>query len=107
MHSTSDLALYYPKLELDSLRMLVYADAPFNHNADNTSELGFLIMLTDVSKKYALIHFSSHKSRRVTRSSMAGELLAFSEAFSNAFELKHDLQRIPGKNIPLLTVTDS
>ena len=55
----------------------------------------------------SVIHFSSHKSRRVTRSSMAAETLAFVDGFDNAFILRHDLQRMLGKGVPLLMLTDA
>lgn len=54
-----------------------------------------------------ILQFSSHKSRRVVRSSGAGETIALADAFDQAFILRHDLQRILGKEIPLLMLTDS
>ena len=59
------------------------------------------------TKRYCVLHFSSHKSRRVTRSSAAAEALALVDAFENAFIIKHDLQRILGQKIPLLHLIDS
>jgi hypothetical protein len=38
---------------------------------------------------------------------MAGETLAFADAFDNTYILKHDLQRILGQEVPLLMLTDS
>ena len=61
----------------------------------------------DDSKRCCFAQFSSHKSRRVVRLSSAGEILAFADAFEHAFNVKHDLQGITGKAIPLLTLTDS
>lgn len=53
------------------------------------------------------LSYSSQKSRRVTRSSLAGEAIAFADDFDNAFILKHDIQSILRKPIPFLVVTDS
>jgi hypothetical protein len=38
---------------------------------------------------------------------MAAQTLAFADAFDNEFILKHDLQRMLGREIPLLMLTDS
>jgi hypothetical protein len=38
---------------------------------------------------------------------MAAEALAFADAFDHAFILKHDLQRILGREVSLLMLTDS
>ena len=38
---------------------------------------------------------------------MAAETLTFVDGFDNAFILRHDLQRMLGRGIPLLMLTDS
>ena len=60
----------------------------------------------DSTKKCAIVHFISHKSRRIARSSMAAETLAFVEGFDNAYLILHDLERMLGKEIPLIMLTD-
>jgi hypothetical protein len=104
---TKDIQLQYPKLELAPLYLAVYSDASLHNNQDHTSQIGFIILLMDRSARCCVLQFSSHKSRRVTRSSMAAEALAFADAFDHAFILKHDLQRILGREVPLLMLTDS
>jgi hypothetical protein len=49
----------------------------------------------------------SQKSKRVTRSTMDAETLAFVNAFDNSFILRHELSRMIGTNLPILKMTDS
>lgn len=77
LKSTTDLVLKFPQLDLSSVQLTVYSDVSFNSNSDRTSQLGYIVLLMDHTCNSALISFSSHKSRLVNRSSMAGETLAF------------------------------
>ena len=104
---TSDLSLKFPQLDLDSLRLTVSCDASFNNNEDHTSQLSHIILLSDASESCSVLQFSSHKSRRVTRSTMAAETFAFAHAFDSGYTLKAGLERILGKTIPILMLTDS
>jgi hypothetical protein len=47
VHKNADVVLRYPKLDKESLRLRVYADASFASNRDETSQLGFVIFLAD------------------------------------------------------------
>jgi hypothetical protein len=84
-----------------------YTDASFANNEDLTSQLGFSIFLTDKTGRCNLVHASSHKCRRVTRSILGGEVLAFADAFDYAYTLRHNLEHMFGKSIPLSMLTDS
>lgn len=61
----------------------------------------------DSSNHRSILQYSSHKSCRFTRSSLAGENIALADAFNQVYILKHDLQRILGKQVPILMLTDS
>lgn len=61
----------------------------------------------DASNYCSILQFGSHKARRITPSSLAGETLALSNAFHHAYLLKHDLQGILVIQIPILILTDS
>ncbi len=95
------------ELDHKSLRIEAFSDASFANNPDSTSQLGFIILLSDSSGRKNVLNFSSHKCRRVVWSVLGGEFYAFADAFDKAFILKHDLQRIVGKSIPLKMYTDS
>ena len=107
LQNTISIRMKYPKLDPISLHLTVYSDDSFNSNNDNSSQLGYIIVLMDKHHRGSILHFSSHKSRRVTRSSIAAENLAFVDGFGNAFILRHDLQRMLGRKILLLMLTDS
>jgi hypothetical protein len=106
LKATPNIFLRYSPLDRRTLRMVVYSDASLNNLVDNRSQLGYVILLSDASNRCSLLHYSSHKSTRVTRSSMAAETLAFSNAFDNAFIIKHDIERMIGP-VHLLMLTDS
>ena len=95
LQNTITIRMKYPKLDPLSLYLTVYSDASFNN--DNSRQLRYIIVLMDRHHRESVLHFSSHKSRRVTRSSMAAETLAFFDGFDNAFILRHDLQRMLGR----------
>ncbi|CDF38174.1 unnamed protein product [Chondrus crispus] len=104
---TGEMRLTFLKLDHDTLRLVVYANSSFNNREESRSQLGFIIVLADKSEKCAVLHYASYKSRRVARSSMGGEKLAFVDAFDCSFLLRHDISRMLGRHIPLIMLTDS
>ena len=102
---TPEIMLIYPKMDLETLRLVVYADSGFANLPDGKSQLGFIICLTDDSCKCSILQFSSRKSTRVARSTMAAETLAFVDGFDNFFLIKHELQRLLGRDIPVTMLT--
>ncbi len=107
LRKTPRQSLVYPKLDLQSLKLKVYADSSFANNADYTSQLGYIVLLTDKTNTCHVLHYSSHKSRRVTRSVLGGEVYAFADAFDRAYIIKREFQNMLGKSIPLTMFTDS
>lgn len=107
LKSTCNIKLKYPKLDLSSLRLLVYSDSSFNNREGNKSQLGYIIILADETNNCCILQYSSKKSHRVTRSSMAAETLAFVDAFDNAILTKHDLRRLLNLDIPIIMLMDS
>lgn len=105
--STEDLVLSYRPLDRSTLHLRVYADASFASNDDNSSQLGFIILLCDAADRCHVLAYSSKKSRRVVRSIMAGEVYAFANAFDEAFIVKHDLERLYKQHVPMTMLTDS
>jgi hypothetical protein len=107
LRATPEITLSFPKLDIDMLRIVVYTDASFANNVDLSSQLGYVVTLTDASRKAAVLHYQGSKSHRVTRSSMASETLAFAHGFDAAFLIRHYLERMLGRVIPLVMLTDS
>lgn len=52
--------------ELESIRLIVFANASFVSNKDNNSQLGFAVALADKSNTANIVRFSSFKAKRVT-----------------------------------------
>ena len=107
LRQTRDLCLVYPQLDSNSLRLACYVDAGNCHKEDGKCQIGFIIFLTDKTDRCCVLQFSSRRSRRVARSTTAGEALAFSEGFESAFALRADLIDILQYELPLIMLTDS
>jgi hypothetical protein len=107
LRKTASFTLKYPKLDINSLTLKEYTDASYANNFDGSSQLGYIIFLADASGKYQPIVWSSHKSRRVTRSVPGIETMAFADEFDAAYSLKHDLQAILKQSVDILMYTNS
>ncbi|KHJ33690.1 hypothetical protein EV44_g3111 [Erysiphe necator] len=99
--------LKFVKLELNSLRIITFTDASFANNADMTSQIGYVIVLADSKNNANIIHWSSIKCKRVTRSVLASELYAMALGFDISAAIKATLSKILQKSIPLIICTDS
>jgi hypothetical protein len=93
LRQTASFTLKYPKLDVISLTLKVYTDVSYANNFCGSSQLGYIIFMADESGKCQLIVWSSHKSRRVTRTELGSETMAFADGFDAAYSLKHDLQK--------------
>lgn len=105
--ANSDMYLKFVPLNNDSLRLVTFADASFATNADMSSQLGFVIALADKFNRANILHYSSVKSKRVTRSVLASELFAAVLAFDHASTIRLALNKIFGRLIPHILYTDS
>lgn len=72
-----------------------------------SSQIGYIILLCDNQNSCHILHYSSKKNRRITRSILGGEVCAIAEAFDAAYTLKYDLENILKRKIPLTMFTDS
>ena len=99
--------LRFPKLDPDSLRVRAYADASFSGNVDGSSQMGHIVFLMDDSGACAPLIYKSRKCRRVVRSAMAAESIAFADCLDDAYTVKVELERMLGRSISLEMLTDS
>jgi hypothetical protein len=99
--------LHIRPLVSNTLRIVAFSDSSYANHDDQTSQLGYLVVLADATDACNVIHYTSYKSRRVVRSVLAGELHAFVDAFDYAYLLKRDLELILNKDIPVHILTDS
>lgn len=107
VHNTLPRGLRQTKLDADSLYLRVYTDSSFADNDVLSTQLGHIVLLCDASGRCNVIHYSSHKSRRVVRSVLGGEVYAFADEMDVGLTLKHDLEGIVGRPTGLRMFTDS
>ncbi|KAI1000189.1 hypothetical protein K3495_g8009 [Podosphaera aphanis] len=89
------------------LRLITFTDSSFANNPDCSSQIGYLIILADEYDNSNIIHWSSIKCKRITRSVIASELYAMSHDFDVACVLKHSLDKILNSKIPIIICIDS
>ncbi|KHJ30736.1 hypothetical protein EV44_g3716 [Erysiphe necator] len=95
------------KLDIESLRIVVFSDSSFANNRDCSSQIGYIIVLIDKYNKANIIHWSSIKCKRVTKSVLASELYGMTHGFDAGGALKSTLEAILSRPIPLVLAIDS
>lgn len=81
LKKTKNRVLTYHQLYKAKSKLVVFSDAHFASNEDRTSQLGYVITLTDIHKKSNILQYSSTKYRRGTRSVLAAEIFATKNSF--------------------------
>lgn len=94
-------------MALDSLQIAAFIDARFSTNVDYSSQLRFVVRLLDANGDAKNIHYSSFKSKRITRSVFAAELYAMLLGFDHGFVIHKTTVYFLGQPIPLQIYTDS
>ena len=94
--------------KFDMSKLLVFSDASHGNLPKGASQGGFLVFLQGQNELMTLISWKSHKLKRVAKSAMAAETMAFLEAAEYATLLKclvcemYNIQQIP-----IVCVTDN
>ena len=96
-----------PHLNREPIRVVGFSDASFANNHDLSSQLGYIIMLVDDTGTMAPIHFKSYKARRIARSAMAAEVIAFSDMSDVAVTLSSEISLLLGRQVPVQLLTDN
>lgn len=107
--------LRFVKLAPEGLKLVIFVDAAFANNKDLSSQIGYVILLANESRMDDttiaitgnIIHWSSTKCKRVTRSVLASELYAMVAGFDMGAALQSTVSGIIQKKIPLILCTDS
>lgn len=100
------------------MRLLVFVDGSFANNIDARSQIGYIIILANETTQEGIfkifgniIHWSSTKCKRVTRSVLASEIYGMEEGFDHAIALKTTIDRLmttPDQpTVPIILCTDS
>ncbi len=107
LQNTRHLSLRTCKLDTESLHVRIYTDASFSINFDQSSQLGYIVLLADKHNNAFVLHYASYKSRRVVRPVLGAETYAFAEAFDLAYFAKTDLEKLLDRRVSLSISTDS
>lgn len=106
-------------LDFTRTKLFAFTDGSFANNKDLSSQLGFVIVLAveggrttgEFEIQGNLIHWSSTKCKRVTRSVLASELYGMMSGFDISMALSTTLNQIMGSlgmpRIPIVLCTDS
>ena len=107
--NNSKRGLKFVPLDLSSIQLVVFTDASFAGNRDFSSQIGFVTILMDNNNNDNIIHWSSIKCKRVTRSVLASELYAMAYGFDSGTAIKSTISKIlqTKKPLPLIICTDS
>ncbi|KAF7570061.1 hypothetical protein PtrM4_100630 [Pyrenophora tritici-repentis] len=113
-----DRGLRYVTVNLMEAKLMVFVDGSFANNKDLSSQLGFVLMLVNESIDVNIftiqgnvIHYSSTKCKRITRSVLASEIYGMVNGFdigiAVATTLRIVTERLRLPAIPLVICTDS
>lgn len=116
--NNQDRGIQYIPLILSSAKVYVFVDGSFANNKDLSSQIGFEIIVaneTAGNEEFTIngniIHWSSTKSKRVTRSVLASEIYAMvagadmAHAITSSIKMITDQLAIPV--LPMVICTDS
>ena len=95
------------KLDLKTLRLIVFTDASFANNKDLSSQVGYVIVLADGKDNANVIHWSSTKCKCVTRSVLASELYAMVAGFDTGSVIKATIEKLLAIKLRMTICTES
>jgi hypothetical protein len=114
-----DRGIKYIPLDLQRTKLFVFIDGSFANNKDFSSQIGYLIILANEtfteSNEFVvngnLIHYSSTKSKRVTRSVLASEIYGMVGGIDMAIAINTTLHMINEQldlpKVSIVVCTDS
>jgi len=106
-------------IDLMTAKLFVFVDGSFANNSDMSSQLGFIIVIANETSNEEfkfriqgnIIHYSSVKSKRVTRSVLASEIYGMVAGVDMAYALSTTLKMVTDQlelpAIPTIVCTDS
>jgi hypothetical protein len=97
--------LKYVKLDSTKFQLMIFTNSSFANNRDLFSQIDYVICLAD-SKHANIVHWSSVKCKRVTRSVLAAELYALAHDFDLDVAFKATLSAILDRFVSFVLCTD-
>ncbi|KAI1387098.1 uncharacterized protein F4822DRAFT_443927 [Hypoxylon trugodes] len=115
-----DRGLNYMELDPQDLRLYIFVDGSFANNRDMSSQIGYIVVLgnekptthdNELRIDGNVIHWSSTKCKRVTRSVLASEIYGMVQGFDIGYVVHHTINTVLGRlsfpRVPLVLCTDS
>ncbi|KAH8193590.1 hypothetical protein TruAng_012245 [Truncatella angustata] len=111
--------LRFIPLDLARTKLYVFTDGSFANNRDLSSQLGFIVVLAqeihrtkqEMTLRGNIVHWTSSKCKRVTRSVLASELYGMVNGFDIGIAICTTLRKITDRlelpRIPMVVCTDS
>jgi hypothetical protein len=117
---SEDHGITFVPLDLPTAKLFVFVNDSFANNRDLTSQLGFVIVLANETTiddrneftiRGNIVHFSSTKSKRVTRSVLASEVYGMVAGVDMAYAIATTLEmvftRLNLPRVPTIVCIDS
>lgn len=113
-----DRGLNMVPLDLATAKLMVFTDGSFANNEDMSSQIGFLMTLVNETRERdqfrvtgSIVHYTSVKCKRVTRSVLASEVYGMMTGFDIAIAASDTIRKVTKQlglpNIPVVICTDS
>lgn len=101
--------LRFVKLDMQRVEVFLCIDASFATNEDYSSQIGVLAMLREPDTGMCnVIHYTSHKTKRVCKSILAAELLAMTDGFDIGYAITYSVKQMTNRShVDLTIATDS
>ena len=102
------VSIQFPRLDLSNIFLEAYADAAFGNLPSGSSQGGYLIFVTD-GKRHVPVSWSSHKLKRVARSTLTAETIALNDAIDMAIYFSTMLTEVLNhkQKMKIICYTDS
>lgn len=104
--SDTQKELLFVPLDLTTIHVAVFIDASFATNKKLTSQLGFLICLTDDIGTANITHYTETTCQRFAKTILPSELYAFLFGFDQGFVIAHLLTWSLSRKACLINYTD-
>ena len=99
--------LIFIKLNIKILHLLAFTNTLFANNKDLLLQIGYVLILEDVSYRANIIYWLLIKYKRVTRSILASELYIIVYRFNISAAVKSTVEQLLQIELPLILCTDS
>lgn len=91
------MGLRLHKLKKDPPLLVTFSNLSFSNNDDLETQLGYVILMGDETKRVNWLRFASYKCRRMVQSVLGGEIYTFADCFDAVFSVSNDISRLIGK----------